>query len=177
MAIVQCWSVQIVIITTSTSLPPWPPQVISCSLIFFGVTLKLSLYRTCHSLTCQHCSDLKEYCWISKGCTIFTPFLRQAISLLSGNQSKVMPVNKPGGSRGEPSWNKLTTANKLQSQRLTSIWSLGPKGWAPGPAGSSKPPKVLPLKITLPTEYTVPAVLWHYVAVHVNLCKWVQDGR
>ena len=107
---------------------------------------------------------------------IFTPFLRQAISLLLGNQSKVMPVNKPGGSRGEPSRNKPTTANKSQSQRLTSIRSLGPKGWAPGPAGSGEPPEVLPLKITLPTEYTVPAVLRHYAAVRVDLCKRVRDG-
>lgn len=86
------------------------------------------------------------------------------ISLLLGNQSQVMLVNT---ARGGPSRNKLTTTNK--SQKSTSLRSLVPTGWAPGPAGDGKETVLLPLKITVPKEYTVPCVLDHYEAVRVEL--------
>ena len=85
-----------------------------------------------------------------------------------------MPVNKAVRPRAGPSRDKLTTTNKS-----TSLQGLGPTGWAPGPAGNGngKEPKVLlPLKITLPKEYTVPLVLEHYGALRVELGNRVRAG-
>ena len=47
---------------------------------FFHATLKPSSYRSRHSISviCQHSRNSQEYCRISKGCVVFTRFLRHA---------------------------------------------------------------------------------------------------